>query len=102
MAARRFDRLKAIAAEIEASGGRAYPLATDATQAYDLKRMVEAAEEQYGRLDYAVNNAGVSGQGSFMDMAVEDQHGWACGCSRDVLIRNNQMGSDRPHQERSA
>jgi NAD(P)-dependent dehydrogenase (short-subunit alcohol dehydrogenase family) len=72
MAARRFDRLKTIAAEIEASGGRAYPLATDATQAYDLKRMVEVAEEQYGRLDYAVNNAGVSGQGAFMDMAVED------------------------------
>ena len=34
--------------------------------------MVDAAEEQYGRLDYAVNNAGVSGQGAFMDMAVED------------------------------
>jgi NAD(P)-dependent dehydrogenase (short-subunit alcohol dehydrogenase family) len=72
MAARRFDRLKAIAAEIEASGGRAYPLATEVTQAHDLKRMVEAAEEQYGRLDYAVNNAGVSGLGAFMDMAVED------------------------------
>jgi len=72
MAARRYDRLKTIAAEIEASGGRAYPLAIDATQAHDLKRMVEAAEEQYGRLDYAVNNAGVSGQGAFMDMAVED------------------------------
>ena len=70
MAARRFDRLKAIAAEIEASGGRAYPLATEVTLAHDLKRMVEAAEEQYGRLDYAVNN--VSGQGAFMDMAVED------------------------------
>jgi NAD(P)-dependent dehydrogenase (short-subunit alcohol dehydrogenase family) len=34
--------------------------------------MVDAAEEQYGRLDYAVNNAGVSGQGAFMDIAVED------------------------------
>lgn len=72
MAARRVDRLKAIVAEIEASGGRAYPVATDATQAYDLKRMVDAAEEQYGRLDYAVNNAGASGQGAFMDKSVED------------------------------
>jgi NADP-dependent 3-hydroxy acid dehydrogenase YdfG len=72
MAARRFDRFKAIAGEIEASGGRAYPLATDTTQAYDLKRMVEAAQKQYGRLDYAVNNAGASSQGAFMDMAVED------------------------------
>jgi NADPH:quinone reductase-like Zn-dependent oxidoreductase len=48
MTARRFDRIKAIATEIEVSGGRAYALATDATQAYDLKRMVEVAEEQYG------------------------------------------------------
>jgi NADP-dependent 3-hydroxy acid dehydrogenase YdfG len=73
MAARRFDRLKAIAAEIEGSGGRAYPVATDATHADDLKRMVEAAEEQYGRLDYAVNNAGISDRGgALMDMAVQD------------------------------
>jgi NADPH:quinone reductase-like Zn-dependent oxidoreductase len=136
MAARRFDRFKAIAGEIEASGGRAYPLATDTTQAYDLKRMVEAAQKQYGRLDYAVNNAGASSQGAFMDMAVEDfdhcgsqsswrgprhaggdsgdaeerrrcnrqciQRGRACGYSRDVFIRSNQMRSDRSHQERSA
>jgi NAD(P)-dependent dehydrogenase (short-subunit alcohol dehydrogenase family) len=34
--------------------------------------MLEAAEEQYGRLDYAVNNAGASGQGAFMDMSLED------------------------------
>jgi NAD(P)-dependent dehydrogenase (short-subunit alcohol dehydrogenase family) len=110
---------------------------TDATQAYDLKRMVEAAQKQYGRLDYAVNNAGASSQGAFMDMAVEDfdriaalnlrgvvlamqaeipamlKSGGgaivnvssaprACGYSRDVFIRSNQMRSDRSHQERSA
>jgi NAD(P)-dependent dehydrogenase (short-subunit alcohol dehydrogenase family) len=72
MAARRLNRLEGIVAEIEAAGGHAYPLATDATKAHDLKRMVAAAEERYGRLDYAVNNAGVPGQGVFMDMAVED------------------------------
>lgn len=72
MAARRLDLLEGIAAEIEAAGGHAYPLATDATKARDLKRMVDAAEERYGRLDYAVNNAGVPGRGAFMDMAVDD------------------------------
>jgi NAD(P)-dependent dehydrogenase (short-subunit alcohol dehydrogenase family) len=72
MAARRLNRLEGIVAEIEAAGGHAFPLATDATKAHDLKRMVAAAEERYGRLDYAVNNAGVPGQGAFMDMAVED------------------------------
>jgi NAD(P)-dependent dehydrogenase (short-subunit alcohol dehydrogenase family) len=72
MAARRLNRLEGIVAEIEAAGGHAYPLATDATKAHDLKRTAAAAEERYGRLDYAVNNAGVPGQGAFMDMAVED------------------------------
>ena len=33
MAARRFDRLKTIAADIEAAGGNAYPPATDITKA---------------------------------------------------------------------
>jgi NADP-dependent 3-hydroxy acid dehydrogenase YdfG len=33
MAARRFDRFKAIAADIEAAGGNAYPPATDITKA---------------------------------------------------------------------
>lgn len=86
MAARRFDRLEAIAAEIEAVGGHAYPLVTDATQAHDLKRMVDAAEERYGRLDYAVNNAGVPGAGAFMDMAVEDFDRIAATNLRGVLL----------------
>lgn len=72
IAARRFERLKAVAAEIETAGGHAYPLATDASKPDDVKRMVEAAEKQYGRLDYAVNNAGVPGQGAFMDRTIED------------------------------
>jgi A-factor type gamma-butyrolactone 1'-reductase (1S-forming) len=72
LAARRVDRLEAIAREIEAAGGHAVPLATDAAKAPDLKRMVEVAVETYGRLDFAVNNAGITGHGAFLDMAVED------------------------------
>jgi NAD(P)-dependent dehydrogenase (short-subunit alcohol dehydrogenase family) len=72
LAARRFDRLRAISAEIASAGGRAFPIATDATKSSDLKRAVEVARERYGRLDYAVNNAGMPGQGAFMDKSVED------------------------------
>jgi NAD(P)-dependent dehydrogenase (short-subunit alcohol dehydrogenase family) len=86
MAARRFASLEAIAAEIEAAGGHAYPVATDATKAHDLKRMVDAAEARYGRLDYAVNNAGVPGAGAFMDMAVEDFDRIAAINLRGVLL----------------
>lgn len=72
LAARRADRLEAIAKEIEAAGGHAVPLATDAAKAPDLKRMVAVAVERYGRLDFAVNNAGITGHGPFLDMAAED------------------------------
>lgn len=72
LAARRLDRLEAVAADIRAAGGVAYPVVTDTTKADDLKRMVETATGHYGRLDYAVNNAGASGRGAFMDVAVED------------------------------
>ena len=72
LAARRLDRLQAVAADIEAQGGTAYPVATDTTKADDLKRMVDTAIRQYNRLDYAVNNAGASGRGAFMDVKAED------------------------------
>ena len=72
LAARRLDRLQAVVADIEAAGGTAYPVVTDTTKADDLKRMVDTALGQYNRLDFAVNNAGASGRGAFMDVKVED------------------------------
>ena len=70
--ARRRDELEAVAAAIEADGGHAVSFVADITQPVDLKRMVAAALERYGRLDYAVNNAGATGRGAFMDIKVED------------------------------
>ena len=72
LAARRLDRLQAVVRDIEAAGGTAYPVVTDTTKADDLTRMVDAALSQYNRLDFAVNNAGASGRGAFMDVKVGD------------------------------
>ncbi len=72
LAARRLGRLQAVVADIEAAGGTAYPVVTDTTKADDLKRMVDTAISQYNRLDYAVNNAGASGRGAFMEVKVGD------------------------------
>ena len=71
LAARRLDRLEAVAAGITAAGGTACPVVTDTTKLEDLQRMVDTAVTQYGRLDYAVNNAGASGRGAFMDVDIE-------------------------------
>ncbi len=46
---------------IENSGSQAIFVRADVSKAADVKNMVEAAVKSYGRLDYAHNNAGISG-----------------------------------------
>jgi NAD(P)-dependent dehydrogenase (short-subunit alcohol dehydrogenase family) len=62
LAARREDELAALAAEIEAAGGEATYLQTDVSVADDVERMVAHTIERFGRLDFAVNNAGIEGE----------------------------------------
>ncbi|MFW6018241.1 MAG: SDR family oxidoreductase [Halapricum sp.] len=47
--------------QIESDGGEAVYVSTDVTDMDDVEAMVETAVEEFGRLDYAVNNAGISG-----------------------------------------
>ena len=61
LAARREKELKALAHEIAATGGKASCVVTDVSLAADVERMVAHAIQTFGRLDYAVNNAGYEG-----------------------------------------
>lgn len=60
IAARRVDRLEALAAEIAASDGRALPVAIDVTDPQSVRRAVEEAETELGPLSICVNNAGIA------------------------------------------
>jgi NAD(P)-dependent dehydrogenase (short-subunit alcohol dehydrogenase family) len=62
LAARREEELSALASEIEGKGGKASVVTTDVSVAQDVERMVAHTIETFGRLDYAVNNAGIEGQ----------------------------------------
>ncbi len=62
LAARREDELAALTRDIEARGGRATFVVTDVAISKDVERMVAHAIETFGRLDYAVNNAGIEGK----------------------------------------
>jgi len=62
LAARREHESATLTSEIESRGGRASFVVTDVAIAKDVERMVAHAIETFGRLDYAVNNAGIEGQ----------------------------------------
>ena len=51
--------LQAVAAEVEAAGGRALVVAGDVSEADACRRLVAATVEAFGRLDAVINNAGV-------------------------------------------
>jgi NADP-dependent 3-hydroxy acid dehydrogenase YdfG len=58
LAARRMDRLQALAASIQDAGGEAMAIPVDVTDRADIKSMVQSTLDLYGRIDILFNNAG--------------------------------------------
>ena len=61
VAARRAEQGEQTVAEIRAAGGEAHFVQTDVSRADDVQSMVSACVDEYGGLDYAINNSGVAG-----------------------------------------
>jgi len=59
LAARREDRLNAIAEEIRAAGGKVAVVQTDVTKQEDVRKLIESAVRAFGKIDVLVNNAGL-------------------------------------------
>ncbi|WP_454733834.1 MULTISPECIES: SDR family oxidoreductase [Cupriavidus] len=59
LAARRGDRLEALAAQIRAGGGRAETVVADVSRRADVEAVVQKAVASFGRVDVMVNNAGL-------------------------------------------
>jgi NADP-dependent 3-hydroxy acid dehydrogenase YdfG len=70
--ARRGDRLAALAAEIEAGGGRALRIEADVSDRSQAEAAVRQAADELGRIDTVVNNAGVMLLGPILDSPVEE------------------------------
>jgi NAD(P)-dependent dehydrogenase (short-subunit alcohol dehydrogenase family) len=61
-----------VAAEIRGAGGAACFLKVDVTREADVEAMVKCAVSEFGRLDCAVNNAGITGGGGAIpDLSLE-------------------------------
>lgn len=64
-----------VAASINAAGGQASFRRVDVSQAAQVRSLVDAAVQQYGRLDYLFNNAGYAVAGDVRDIDFEHWRG---------------------------
>jgi NAD(P)-dependent dehydrogenase (short-subunit alcohol dehydrogenase family) len=71
IASRKLDACEAVAAEIEALGTRALPVAYHAGEWADSDRLYETVYREFGRCDILVNNAGMSPLYSSVDAITE-------------------------------
>jgi len=72
LAARRVDRLQAVAAEVEGVGRASLVVACDVTVDGDLERAVARARDRFGRLDVVVANAGFGVVGPLASLTLAD------------------------------
>ena len=72
LGARRVDRIQALAAELAGTGGKAIAIATDVTDYDQVKRLVDAAVQAYGRVDVMINNAGLMPHSPLERLKIDD------------------------------
>ncbi len=80
----RGDASEAVAAEVTAAGGQALALAADVSDAEAVQRVIETANERFGRIDVLVNNAGITRDQLLLRMKRED---W------DAVVATNLTGT---------
>ena len=72
LGARRTDRIEALASELTQAGGKALAMATDVTDSEQVKALVDAAVQAYGRVDVMLNNAGLMPHSLLERLKIDD------------------------------
>ncbi len=72
LGARRVDRMQSLADELIGSGGKALAIPRDVTHFDQVKRLVDAAVQKYGRIDVTINNAGLMPSSPLERLKIDD------------------------------
>jgi NADP-dependent 3-hydroxy acid dehydrogenase YdfG len=72
LGARRVDRIQALADELTGSGRKALAIPTDVTHYDQVKRLVDAAVQTFGRIDVMINNAGLMPHSPLERLKIDD------------------------------
>jgi NADP-dependent 3-hydroxy acid dehydrogenase YdfG len=72
LGARREDRIKSLADELTAGGGRALAVTTDVTHRDQVKKLVDVAVQACGRIDVMINNAGLMPQSLLEHLKIDE------------------------------
>jgi 3-oxoacyl-[acyl-carrier protein] reductase len=71
-ASRTLSKVQKVVDEIRAMGAEAIAVDVDVSQGEDVRRLVEVAMQQYGRIDILVQNAGISPAGTVTEISEEE------------------------------
>ena len=74
IAARRSDKSQEVVRQIEAAGGAGFFIQTDVAKRTDIEALVAGTVAKFGRLDCAVNNAGISGPAMVPVAEIEEEN----------------------------
>lgn len=72
LGARRVDRIEALAASLTAHGAKALARSTDVTNPDQVKALVDAAVQKFGRIDVMINNAGLMPHSPLERLKIDD------------------------------
>jgi NAD(P)-dependent dehydrogenase (short-subunit alcohol dehydrogenase family) len=87
VAARRLEVLEPVVADIEAAGGRALAVPTDATDEQAVVDLLRRTEKDLGPLGVAVYNASGRVKGSILDLKADDVvNAWKVSCLGGLLL----------------
>jgi 3-oxoacyl-[acyl-carrier protein] reductase len=84
LAARNEEKLRGVAGEIEAAGGKALPFALDVADPAAAAERLKALPEEFAAVDVLVNNAGITADNLLARMSLED---W------ERVLRTNLTGA---------